>query len=58
MAKSDVKLKYIYGYDRASGLWIVGLETESGTISKPAESFVETPDAKKRAAELNGEQAP
>jgi len=50
------KPKYIFGFDIGSGLWIVGLRTQRGTIKDEdvAESFVSAEDAEKKCKELNG----
>jgi len=45
--------KYTYGYDPVSYSWIVGPETESGTIAKIVGSFVDAAEARAKAEELN-----
>lgn len=46
-------MKYTYGYDPASFLWIVGHATEFGTIAKIVASFAEASEAAACANALN-----
>lgn len=48
-----MKRHYTFGYDPFSKSWIVGIETEIGTIEKPYEFFPTANEAMFRSNELN-----
>lgn len=55
MKTQEKKPKYISGFDVGSGLWIVGLRTERGTIKdEDVIGYFAQDEAEKKCKELNG----